>query len=269
MSGPVTRALARLVHGSAQVDRAFRLFDRLRSKAVLRLASDGFYAAYNDVTYAGQDVYRPGAEAFRTALFPFERRVVQAHFPPPPSTLLIGGAGGGREAFALAALGYRIVAFEPSSSLAGAMAGPPPTGGTIEPAVGRYEDLPILRAAVAPYRSIDLTQRARFDAAIFGWTSFSHLRSDESCVEALRRMAGLTAGPILVSFLPRPRVTGGAAPPRDMFSVSLGYVHYMTGGELRAYASAADLEVVLLDEEDNWPHAVLSPTASVDAARPS
>jgi hypothetical protein len=37
------------------------------------------------------------------------------------------------------------------------------------------------------------------------------------------------------------------------------------GREVRAFAAAADLDVLLLNDHDNWPHAVLR--ARVSAAR--
>src|SRR5262245_21966636 len=115
---------ARMVLATSLVDRGYQLFDRLRSRVVLMCAadSDEFYDIYNALAYDHQDIYRAGAKAFRSTLFPFEERVISRHFPEPPGTVLVGAAGGGREALALASLGYDVVAFEPASGLAGSLA---------------------------------------------------------------------------------------------------------------------------------------------------
>ena len=76
-------------------------------------------------------------------------------FPDPPGRVLIGGAGGGREAFALAARGYEVVAFEPSADLARSMVQHPPAGISVEALIGRYEDLPSLTSAATGAR-VDL-----------------------------------------------------------------------------------------------------------------
>ena len=70
-----------------------------------------------------------------------------------PGRLLIGGAGGGREAFALAARGYEVVAFEPSAALARSMVQHAPAGISVEALIGRYEDLPWLTSADEPARA--------------------------------------------------------------------------------------------------------------------
>ena len=127
-----------VVWATQLIDRGYRLFDRLRSKIILKFAPDAFYEVYNDLTFARQDIYRAGTKAFRSKLFPFEDRAISKHFPPPPGTVLVGAAGGGREAIALARLGYSVVAFEPARALVASMARVS-RGLRIEPFVGRYE----------------------------------------------------------------------------------------------------------------------------------
>src|SRR5262245_21682217 len=117
----VLSCFAEMVRATVMVDRAYRLFDRLRSKCVLACAPDAFFDVYNDLTYSRQTVYRPDRETFRSSLFAFEERVIGQYFPPPPGTVLIGAAGGGREAFALARRGYQVVAFEPARPVAASM----------------------------------------------------------------------------------------------------------------------------------------------------
>jgi hypothetical protein len=240
-----------MVVSTAGVDRAYRVFDRLRSRIVLRCASAAFYDVYNDLTYARQNIYRAGTTAFRATLFPFEERAISSHFPPPPGTVLIGAAGGGREALALARWGYRVVAFEP--------AWPPATSLRqvcgelpIETLVGRYEEIPLMRSTTYPPVTVDLRSRAPFEAAILGWTSFSHLRSDARCIETLREFGHLTRGPILLSYYPASDDGSSSG-----FLIGIGYYRKFSGAEIRELAGHAGLEIVHLDEEDNWPHAIV------------
>src|SRR5262249_1714127 len=183
----VLSCFARIVRSTVMVDRGYRLFDRLRSRCVLTCAPDAFYDVYNDITYSNQAIYRAGTPNFRSKLFAFEERAIAEFFPPPPGTVLVGAAGGGREAFALARRGYGVVAFEPARSVANSM-GRARGEYPIETLVGRYEDLPVVTSLTQPPVAIDLQSRAPFAAAIMGWVSFSHLRSDERCIDALRRI---------------------------------------------------------------------------------
>jgi len=244
--------IARVVFASRIVDRIYNFFDRSRSRVVLACASDAFYDIYNDLLYARQDVYRASTEAFRSSLFPFEERAIAQHFPLPPGTLLVGAAGGGREALALARQGYSVVAFEPARPLAASLAevsGELP----IESLVGRYEDLPVVTSLSKPPATIDLRSRAPFAAAILGWGSISHIRSDQYCIATLRQFGHLTRGPILISYLP------GSGGPKHRFRVNMGYYRQFTGAEILALAEGAGLAVVYLDEEDSgMPHAVLN-----------
>jgi len=239
---------AQLVRSTVVIDKAYNLFDRLRSKIVRSCASDAFYNIYNDLTYSRQLIYRPENKAFRSSLFAFEERTVTRHFPPPPATVLIGAAGGGREAFALASRGYQIVAFEPSRAVAASMASAC-RGPRIETLVGRYEALPFVSSLTQPPVAVDLRSRAPFDAAILGWISFSHLRSDERCIETLRQIGALTIGPILVSAHPTSSIG---------FSVHMGYYRGLSSAEIGKLAERAGLAVLDVDETDNWSYAVVS-----------
>ena len=167
-------------------------FDNLRSKIVLACATDAFYEIYNDLTNDRRKVLRAGAKEFRSDLSHWEKKAISQHFPPPPGTVLVGASGGGREALALARQGYRVVAFDPAgqlvSSLADVCGGLP-----IESFRGRYEDLPVLNSLSRPPASIDLRSRPLFAAAILGWGSISHLRSDQRCLETLWHSGGSPA----------------------------------------------------------------------------
>ena len=251
---------ARALFLSGGVDRAYRWFDRLRSELVASAASDAMLDRFNELAYGGAPRYKPESGAFRDYLFPFEEHVLAHFFPAPPARILVGGAGGGREAFALADRGYSIVAFEPARGL-------------VEELAGGRGDLPIEVHQGAYYDLARLFPDESFDAAIFGWVSFSHLRSEAARLDALREYARLTAGPILVSFLalrsePTRRLAlfrrflprGADRDPNDVFAMTIGLYHPVDENEVRRLAEVAGLRLVHLNfdtRETSWPHAVL------------
>jgi hypothetical protein len=257
---PISRLAARLIRASTAIDAAYRRFDRLRSELVAAVASDETLDRYNDLAYGRTASYRPETDSFREYLFPWEESVLRDLFPPPPARLLVGGAGGGREPLALARMGYEIVAFDPSETLVASLEARAPE--TVTVLEGAYEEMDSLFA-----------DSERFDAAIIGWGSFSHLRSEQVRIDALRSFGRLTEGPILVSFLavkgavsPRLRRLRRVLPRRaerdlqDVFAVTIGFYHPVDEAEVRELAARAGLEVVHVsfDERDtNWPHVVL------------
>jgi hypothetical protein len=253
--------LVRAVRATLVVDRGFMFFDRLRAKVVLACASDAFYDNYNDVTYARQGQYRTKSGAFRLRLFPFEENAITRHFPSPPGTVLVGAAGGGREALALARRGYRVIAFEPARPLATSLAD---AGGElpVEAFVGRYETLPLVNSLQCSV-AVDLRSRRPFAAAILGWLSFSHLRSDEHCINTLREFGQLTRGPILVSYYCAP-VMGPDTRVGGWFSMGIGYYRTFSGAEIPELAKRAGLSVIELNEEAPYPHAVLQVASTPD-----
>jgi hypothetical protein len=247
----------------------------MRSELVAALASDAVLERYNELAYGANREYRADAEEFRTYLFPWEEHVVAEYFPPPPARLLIGGAGGGRESFALAGMGHRIVAFEPSAPLAATLAAAVPDGCDVQTYRASYQDLPELFPASQGGRATRLGELGPFDASILGWGSFSHLAREESRIRTLSAFGAVTDGPIVISFLALRQV--GAAQrklarlrtrlPRrpgrlsgDRFSPSIGYYHPIDRPELERLAAAAGLEVRYLnfdERETTWPHTVL------------
>ena len=249
------RALAALVHATRYVDRAAALFDRVRSRALLRFAPASFFEAYNDLTYARQTTYHPGATEFRADLFEWEAAAMRQFFPRPPAALLIGGAGGGREALALAAMGYRVVAFEPSRVLANSLAAVAP-GRDIQALAGRYRDLPVVTSAGDSVTPVDLRTAGPFDAAIFGWSSFSHLRTPDERRTALVRMRELSRGPILLSYFSS--ANRGRSAANAWFSIDVGYAQELTQDDIRACAADAGLRVLHLEHGGTWPHAILT-----------
>ena len=231
-------------------------FNKLRSRIVLACATDEFYEIYNDLNYGRKKFDRAETKEFRSDLWPWEGKAISQYFPPPPGTVLIGAAGAGRESLALARQGYRVVAFEPVRQLAASLAD---CGGLpVESLLGRYEDLPMLNSLSRPSATIDLRSCPLFAAAILGWASLSHLRSDQCCIETLRQFRQLTHGPILISW-----VSPALGSNKRYFNVYGGYIRCFTGDEIRKMAKDAglavvDLAVVDYYDDKNW--AVLSTT---------
>ena len=247
------RLAAFLIKTSTLVDRAFHRFDRLRSRTVLATGSEGLLEAYNDLAYGRTPEYRADLPKFRRELFRWEQDAVARWFPAPPATILVGGAGGGREALALAERGYRVIAFEPAAALARSLAGAPAST-PIEVFLGRYETLPVV-SSLDGGNAIRLDERAPCDAAIVGWASYSHLRTEARRVQTLQNMAAVCRGPILLSFYPAKH-----QPRRDLFSVAVGFYHLSDEAEIRGTAASAGLDVLELSMEDldgRWPFAVL------------
>jgi len=274
------KLLARAIRATMVVDTAARRFDRVRSALVTRFASDSVLDAYNELTYDATSVYDAGSPSFRRGLFNWEREMIALAFPKAPGRVLVGGAGGGREAFALAALGYAVVAFDPSAGLARSMAGEAQANERVESLIGRYEDLPRLVRARDGI-DVDLRARAPFDAAMFGWTSYSHVRTSTARIAALRVFGELTNGPVVVSFF-----LAGQGPPRqpggarriaralgfrsngDSFTPYIGFYHHSTAAEIEDEVRQAGLELshACYDDLDGrWPYLVLRASSASSA----
>jgi hypothetical protein len=273
MAGLFTRIGAHLLRSTLLIDRVYQRFDSLRSLSVLAFASDGFLTAYGRIAFDAADSYRAGSSMFRTGLFGWEERAIREFFPRAPARVLIGGAGGGREAFALVGNGYDVVAFDPAPALAASMCTAASTlrAGSLNAYCAAYADLPYL-PPTGQSPGCDLTAGPPFDAAILGWTSFSHLSTDDERIDALRRVGRLVCGPILVSYFGR---SGGGGPARSsgafaglrrraerrgsaMFTPAIGYARLLTEREFRDLATRADLRVVHLDRDGEFPFAILS-----------
>ena len=274
------RLLARAIRATMVVDTAARRFDRVRSTLVTRFASESVLDAYNELAYDATPVYEAGSASFRQGLFNWEQEMIALAFPKAPGTVLIGGAGGGREAFALAALGYAVVAFDPSAGLARSMAREGHANGRVDALMGRYEDLPRL-VRVRDGTQVDLRALAPFDAAMFGWTSYSHMRTSDARIAALRIVGQLTKGPVVISFfLARqgpPRQPGrarrvaralGFRPTGDAFTPYIGFYHHSTAAEIEDEARRAGLDLTRAcydDLDGRWPYLVLRARGAVSA----
>lgn len=254
------------------IDRTYQRFDHLRSLLVLAFASEEFLQAHCLLAYDAADSFKANSARFRRGLFQWEKQTIGRFFPAPPARVLLGGAGGGREAFALVEMGYRVLAFDPAPGLAASMRDKGETDypDQLEAYCGGYEDLPIMHEATGA--AIDLRSQPSFDAAILGWGSFSHLTQDAARVAALEAVRSLTGGPILVSYWadpahnPQPPSGGGIMNAlrrrarrrgSSMFTTGIGYARYLSEAELRQLVSEAGLEIVHVDVEAGWPHAIL------------
>ena len=135
--------------------------------------------------------------------------------------------------------------------------------------VGSYETLPILRSVGG--RTVSLQDHGPFAAGVCGWASVAHVRTDHGRVSALRAMAALVEGPMLLSvYAPtwapstKAGVRGGISKwlygTGAMFLPGLGRVQTFGEAELRNLIERAGLDILALDTSpaiDNWPHAVV------------
>lgn len=269
----LTRLAARAVRLTHLVDRAYRRFDRLRSSLLVAIGSDAFFDEYNTLAFGDTEAYRADSPAFRRGLFDWEADAIRRHFPPPPARVLVGGAGGGREAFALVEQGYAVVAFDPAGTLVDGMRRAAPGDGRLAAYCGSYADLPRLRDPGSG-GVLDLGHERPFDAAVVGWASFSHLRTDDERIRTLRSFAQLARGPILVSYFGDP-APAGVAPPagglrcwlarraahrgRSVFSVQVGYYRLLRPDEMEGLVRSAGLRLLAAESGGNWPYVVCAP----------
>jgi hypothetical protein len=251
----------RFILATRRLDRWYRRLDRLRSTAILVVASDAALDRFNAWTYSGTSSYRPGSEEFRRDLFPWEEEAIERFFPPAPARVLVGGAGAGREPLALARLGYEVVAFEPAQQLARGMADAAAAEQlAVDAYAGGYDDMDTL-ASVPTGAVRSAASLGPFDAAIAGWGSFTHVRTRSARVATLAALGRVTTGPLLVSFIAvRPDGDGGGGSelkcrllarrgrePHDRFSMYMGFQHPVSAAEVAELAAEAGLDLVHLD----------------------
>jgi hypothetical protein len=63
---------ARLILATRAIDKAYRLFNKIRSEFVLAVASGAVLERFNDLSYGKTNDYDPASPAFRKYLFPWE-----------------------------------------------------------------------------------------------------------------------------------------------------------------------------------------------------
>jgi hypothetical protein len=138
--------------------------------------------------------YNPGAS------FDWEDRWFAASLPPPPARVLLGGAGSGREVAKLAALGYRVAAFDPAPHFARLGQALVAEGRCEAFLEGSYQQLWSDDPAGRAFRR-RLDELAPFDAVILGWGSYTHVLSADDRRRTLRELdLRCPAGPILASY---------------------------------------------------------------------
>jgi len=274
----LAECFARLILASKVIDKSYKAIDRARSALILGFASEAVANCFNDLAYDRDLSYHPESPTFRRGLFAWEERVIATYFPPPPARVLIGGAGGGREAIVLAEKGYEVTAFDPCASLTAAMSCCFAGRLNIKMYRARYEDMPHLFPARPDASSVMLEAGPSFDAAVLGWGSYSHLRTEAQRIRALSSFRRYVHGPILLSFskpLDTPSQNRSALKkwlkrdPNDFFSVYSGFTHAVRVAELEAAARQSGLKIIHLNEgltaDALSPHAVLVPVDFVQS----
>lgn len=130
----------------------------------------------------------------RRGLLSWERAAIEAFFPAR-SKVVIAAAGGGREALAMVAQGFEVVAFDPDAEL-------------IEKCRKRLntEQTRQLTLMTAPPNAVPAIADANFDAGIVGWGALTHMTSSRVRMEFLRSFGALLkpGAPALISFHLRP-----------------------------------------------------------------
>lgn len=182
--------------------RAYLLSRRLHSKiiTVMRAAHNGLWlgalgpAGVRESSTATYErwVHYLDADYNLSGTRDWEQSCIAAHFPAT-GRVLIGGVGGGREAFALAARGYSVTAFDCTEKLVTAARQLSRTTGTanVEWLVSNPDEVP----------DVDGT----FFAGVIGWGAYMHIQGRSARQRFLTAFAShLEPGaPILISFFVR------------------------------------------------------------------
>lgn len=198
---------ARAVHETIVIDHlldsAKHRLNRLRTNVVLGVLSDAAIHRLGQLSYASIAWYRPNEDASWPALFPWEQAFTERYLPDAPASVLVGGAGTGRETYHLAAMGHRVVAFDPLPAFVDIMVQSMPPDLDVRAFRASYGELPYLGPATPGDPGLDLNREPPFDAAILGWCSFSHVLHQADQLRALKTVASVVSGPILISFFSR------------------------------------------------------------------
>lgn len=209
----------------------------------------GDLAAANAAAYAKRDRYSD-ANYNRSGLTDWEREVVKRDFPPG-SGVLVPSAGGGREVLGLEALGYRAVGFDPSPVLVAA-------GREILAETGSRD-----RLLLSPADGFPDGLDEQFDAILFGWGGYVHIRGRStrvSFLSNLRRRVDSGAPMLLSFFLRSPndrtypaalnvaklirRIRRSSEPIELGDTVAATFDHYFTWEEIEAELAEGGFEVI-------------------------
>lgn len=223
-------------------ERLARLVAAVRDESAMAWVPPSDRARLTSLLFDRQRTYAPGGRTFSLGLFGWEDEMLA---PPFPRTgrILIGGAGGGREAMALIARGYEVVAFDQARELV--LAGAP----TVEAAGGSllcasYDD--VVRAAAGEPTPLGNAFETPFDGVLLGWGSLSLVVSDAERLSLLRALRALApTAPVALSFdepvdpeIPGSRVARARAAVRRLYTrlEAPGY-----SGERMRYAAWAGI----------------------------
>ncbi len=260
------------------IDRVFEQIrdaeKALRDELLLSLTDNDARSALTVAIYDRREAYLPGGVR-HGGLFEWEVRMLADRRFPQTGKILIGAAGGGRELSALTRIGYEVHAFEPAPQLCEGAARSINKPGRGKVLRGDYDAL--IEAVRGGGPLAELT-RERYDAAILGWGSYSHVLDETTRVELLRALRVLVpTGPVLISFIPRQLASGVAGPwlltirkliprigaPRSdmIFDATAGFFVLFNRKRLEKEARAAGYEVALHGETPDG-HAMLVPAAT-------
>ncbi|MBI5480604.1 MAG: hypothetical protein HY906_17230 [Deltaproteobacteria bacterium] len=179
--------------------RALHLLDLGLDAATLGLFSDAQLDALTASYYDGAATYTADGHN-EQGLFDWERQAMDDFFPPT-GKVLVTSAGGGREALALLERGYEVVATECVESLYRALA-------TSLAAASHGT----AHALLLPPDAVPTTH-GPFEAAVAGWTAYTHLTGRAVRVAFLGRLLAVLrpGAPALVSYWGRPDAAARAS----------------------------------------------------------
>jgi hypothetical protein len=253
----------------------------VRDEALLAWIPVAERSAVTAELYAALPTYLPGGTRFQEGLFGWEEKVLSSARFPTSGRVLIGAAGAGRELMALVERGYEVVAFDPCLPFVEAARRVIPPG-KAEMVQASYDDLVAFAEGGAGELAPAL-RGVRFDAALLGWGSLSHVMPARARLDLLRAVRALVpTGPLLASFVlvdqsPFPEGKGrlrrtlrhafalagapGSSEEHDQFGTTTGFYSFLTRDEVRGLAADAGYSIALL-EEHPYPHALFVPAKS-------
>jgi hypothetical protein len=241
------------------LNRAFLIWGALRDELAFALTNPGCREESTVGAYGRYAVFLPGGDCFKEGLFPWEIEAISNPAFPRTGRILVGAVGGGREMQGLAERGYAVTAFEPAEPLA---------RGAKE-AAAKLQDCRVFQASFADFvRAAEgggdefaATLRSeRYDGAILGWSSFTHVIPAQARLDLLRAIRKVCpAGPVLLSYYARFRTAPGRmrralrwlvrrfgltpAENGDFLAFNNGFAHVFTRAELEGLIAEAGYEV--------------------------
>lgn len=179
----ISRGLAHFISVAMAVHEGIWL-GLLRENSLQQVTADGYQAG----GVFGTDEHN------RQGLFGWEHAAIETYFPPQ-AKVMIAAAGGGREARALLAQGFEVVAFDPDEKLIA----------QCRSRLSAAEAQKLTLMTAAP-NTVPAIPGAVFDAGIVGWGALSHMTSERVRVDFLRAFSAMLkpGAPVLVSFHLRP-----------------------------------------------------------------